>query len=144
MRHDSVNLFSIVGESDAGSPPSALAGPVDASASVSSLRIAVGVKARRSQLLRRWNSSGIGGFGTTSPVAGSQYWLMLWCVNSRTPSLLGIGTAGSVSPGAWSRPVASRRRPVVLTKMGTTGSRSRLKAVRWRGVSPIEDAVRQG
>lgn len=46
--------------------PSALVSPVAASALISSLRIAVGVKARCSEPMPRWNSSGIGGFQTFS------------------------------------------------------------------------------
>ena len=44
-----------------GAPPASVR-PVAASALMSSLRIAVGVKARRSLPMPRWNSTGIGGF----------------------------------------------------------------------------------
>jgi hypothetical protein len=49
------------GENTRGSPSGSVS-PVAASASRSSLRIALGVNAWRSVPIARWNSSGIGGF----------------------------------------------------------------------------------
>ena len=53
------------GENSRGSPAASVR-PVAASALMSSLRIAVGVNARFSLPIPRWNSSGIGGCQTLS------------------------------------------------------------------------------
>ena len=58
-------LLKSWGEKISGSPVASVS-PLAASASMSSLRIALGVKCRFSLPMARWNSSGIGGFQTRS------------------------------------------------------------------------------
>ena len=58
-------LLKSWGEKISGSPVASVS-PLAASASMSSLRIALGVKGRCSLPMARWNSSGIGGFQTRS------------------------------------------------------------------------------